>query len=68
MGKEDARSRYDDIVAAAERVRAQGDHGEADRLMGVAQAAAELERRQTVASNEQDNYDRAHAPIEPTEE
>lgn len=61
------RTRYGDVIAAAEAARAAGDHERADELAGTAQRIIDMDRAQAVAQAEQDSYARNNAPHERTD-
>ena len=63
--REDVRTRYSDVVKAAEKLRADGDNERADELMTAAGRILAADRTQAVAHSEADNYARSHAVIEP---
>ena len=63
----DVQTRYEQVIARAEQMRADGDHERADELAAGAARLLELDRRETLAAAEADNYARAHGePIEQT--
>jgi hypothetical protein len=57
----EVRSRYGDVVKAAERARADGDAERADELLGTARAILDRDKAAAVARHEMDNYARASA-------
>jgi hypothetical protein len=66
----EVRSRYGDVVKAAERARAAGDSERADELIGTARAILERDKAAAVAQHEMDNYARGsfRADDKPTAE
>lgn len=61
MSGKEVKSRYEQVVAAAEAKRAAGDHEAADQLMGTAQALVDRDRAERLAMTEADNYARSNA-------
>lgn len=54
----EVRTRYGDVVKAAEAARAAGDPKRADELLGTARRILDHDRAQAVAQHEMDNYAR----------
>lgn len=62
---QDVRTRYGDVVAAAERARGNGDSERADELMAAAGRILADEQARAIAQTEQANYARSHTATEP---